>query len=86
MLTEKLTEFSIELANKDLEEMKEADLDKYDQTEEMLVSLTQVATHFLTESPEFRREFAKIHAKFLEYPESRQVIEKSLSAYAQYEQ
>jgi hypothetical protein len=61
--------------------MKESDPDQYEETEEMMILLTELATQFLANSPEFRRQFARIHAKFLEYPESREVIAKSLSAY-----
>ena len=74
------------MVNEDLKKMKEGNPEKYDQTEEMMVLLAEIATHFLKESPEFRKKFAKIHAKFLEYPESKQVIEKSVSAYDQYKQ
>lgn len=83
-LKEKLTELSIELANKDLQKMKQADPEKYDQTLELMVLLTEIATHFLQESQEFREKFAQIHAEFLQHPERKQVIQESITAYGEY--
>ncbi|AGB42091.1 hypothetical protein Halha_2215 [Halobacteroides halobius DSM 5150] len=86
LFSDKLTELSIGMANEELKEMEASDPEKYDKTLEMIVLMTEIATHFLNESQEFRAAFAKIHAQFLKYPESREVIKESMAAYDDFKQ
>jgi hypothetical protein len=77
----KLKEMSIGMVSQRLEEMKDGDTAEYDKTLEMLLLMTEVATHFLKENKEFREKFAEIHAEFIKSPESERVIEESIIAY-----
>ncbi|GAB6100090.1 hypothetical protein JCM16358_19690 [Halanaerocella petrolearia] len=80
-LTDEFAELSIGMVNKKLKKMEESEPEKYDESLEMILLLTEIATHFLKESKEFREAFAEIHAEFLKYPESRQVIEESIATF-----
>lgn len=49
------------------------------------VSLFDITTEALRISPELRKGFLKVHAKFLDYPEeSREIIEKGIEAYKKF--
>ncbi|GAB6137742.1 hypothetical protein [Halanaerobaculum tunisiense] len=85
-LPDKLTELSIGMVNKELEEVKESDPEEYEETIKMLLLMTEIATHFLQESQEFREAFAKIHTEFLKRPERKQVIEEAITAYADFKE
>ncbi len=76
-----MTEWSLGMVNKSLEEMKESDIEEYDQTLKMFLLATEAATHFLKNDQEFREKFAQIHAEFIKSPESKSVIEESIKAY-----
>ncbi len=76
-----MEEWSLGMVNKRLKEMKEGDIEEYNKTLEMFLLATEAATHFLQESPEFRKKFAKIHSDFIKSPESAEVIEDSITAY-----
>jgi len=75
-----MTEFSARLAIDNLNELKNSDPKEYDETLKAFIAATEVGIQMLKESQEFRKAFAKIHAEFLKYPESKEVIEKALEA------
>ncbi|MBM7624994.1 hypothetical protein [Sporohalobacter salinus] len=68
------TELSAKLALDNLNELKESDPKKYDETVKAFIAATKAGTKILKESPEFRKAFAQIHAEFVKYPEAQEVI------------
>lgn len=64
--------------------LKNEDPKNLDQITKLFNNLTEVAIHVMRESPEFRSQFARIHAEFLKHPECREVIEGSINAVSQY--
>jgi hypothetical protein len=81
MLDNILTELSSTFLKKELDKIKEADPEKYNQTLNMFLAAVNVGIHFLEESLEFREAFARIHNEFLKYPECRSTIKQALKAY-----
>lgn len=78
MITEIITEITSKMAGKELSKMKNSEPEKYDQTLKLFITAAEVGIHFLEESPEFRKAFADIHSRFLDYPETRSLIEKGI--------
>ncbi|SKA01008.1 hypothetical protein [Selenihalanaerobacter shriftii] len=75
-----ITELSAKLTIDNLNQLKESDPKKYDETLKLFIVAAEVGTKMLKESPKFRKVFAEIHAEFLKYPESKEVIETALNA------
>lgn len=73
------TEVSSSIIHKELDKMKEAEPEEYEETIGMLLAAVEVGIHFLQVSPRFREGFAKIHNEFFKYPESRSTIEQAMA-------
>jgi hypothetical protein len=80
-----MAEFSNGIMKGQFEKLKE-NPEKYDNMLQMSLIGLEMGKIFLQESEEFRNSFARLHAEFLKYPESRKVIEESLVAYSNFEQ
>jgi len=74
------------IANNYLEVLLKKNPKELDEMTNLINNMTEIAIHLLRESPEFRRQFARIHSEFLKYPESREVIEDSIKAFSKYNQ
>lgn len=72
------------LVEKYVQEIQEAEPEKREHFEKIILSLLDVTMDLLKRSPEFRQGFAKIHSDFLDYPESHQTVEKAVIAYNRY--
>lgn len=84
-LTDMLAQMSTEMMNEHLEKVK-SDPEKYDKVLQMTLKATELGIVYLRESREFREAFARIHAEFFKYPESREFIKAALNAYSQHKQ
>ena len=72
------------IANEYVESINDEAPKNLDKMTELFNNLTELAIHMLKTNQEFRLKFAQIHAEYLKYPESRQVIEESINAYNKY--
>lgn len=79
-----VTELTSKITIDNLQKIKDDDPQKYDETLKLIITITEVATHILNNSPGFRKAFAEIHKEFLKHPESREVIDAALKAYNDY--
>jgi len=67
-------------------ELREADDDKRNHLIKSAVSILEISTEALQQSPEFRSAFGMVHAEFLKYPEARAVFERGLKAYKKFQE
>lgn len=72
------------MMEKFVSELNESDPDKRNHFLQATLQLFQVSIEALKESPEFRQKFLEIHAEFLKYPESKDMIKESIIAYEKY--
>jgi hypothetical protein len=77
-------EMGIHFAGDYTASLKEKEPEKFDQITRLLNNMSEIALQVLQTDAEFRLNFARIHAEFLKYPESRQVIEASINSFGQY--
>lgn len=68
------------LSNLPEKELKERHPEKNPHFVKAVVAMTDIAHEMIKESPEFREAFARVHAEFLKYPESRSTIEEAFNA------
>ncbi|MTI70096.1 MAG: hypothetical protein FH751_07595 [Firmicutes bacterium] len=80
-ITNILFELQTSMANIYANNLKNENPKNLDEVAKLFNNLAEVSIHLLRENPEFRTQFARVHAEFLKYPESRQVIEDSIQAY-----
>lgn len=66
-----------ELTVHKLRELKNSEPEQHQYLVNSIVEMAGIATEILKNSPEFRRQFAKIHAEFLKYPECKEVIDEA---------
>jgi len=76
-LTDVVSGFSTEMMNNYLEKIKE-DPQKRENLLKTVLLGTEVGIILLQESEEFREAFGRIHAEFLKYPESKDVLQKAM--------
>lgn len=81
-----LIDQGMNLMEKLVKEIKEAEPEKRDHLVKTAVMLFEISTEALKESAEFRRGFAMVHSEFLKHPECRDTIEQSIEAYKKYNQ
>ncbi len=79
-IIDSMTEFSLTLTSAYIEKMKQEDPAKFDQLLSVFNNTVDIAIRLLQESPEFRTQFARIHAEFTKYPECEQVIDATMEA------
>ena len=72
------------MMEKVVHELKDAEPEKRDHFIKGTLDLLDMSIETLKISPEFRQGFLKIHAEFLNYPESKELIGKSIKAYQDY--
>lgn len=84
MIVDMISEMALKISNGYAEEMKKDDPEKFDQLEKLFNNLIEVSIHMLKVSPEFRKQFARIHAEFMKHPECAMVIEGAVEAVEQY--
>ena len=76
-----LLDQTMHIFEKFIDELKEAEPEKIDHFIKSAVSILEISTEALRTSPELREAFLKVHAEFLNYPESKEMIDKSIKAY-----
>lgn len=68
-----LPEMFTAMATSKLEELKK-DPAKHQEMVQMMVTMFDLSTQLLKDSPEFREGFGKVHAEFFRHPECQETI------------
>ncbi|WP_366924223.1 hypothetical protein MFMK1_001186 [Metallumcola ferriviriculae] len=66
------------------EEIKESEPRQRDHLVNSIISFLDITTEVLEESAELREAFARVHGKFMEYPECRSTIKQAARAYQRF--